>query len=92
MPLRRALLDEMAEKRQREAVEADRDRFRDHVRTALHCLGWCLFGLYGIGWALHTTDEQAGRIAFLVGIAAGNGGIIFTLLAAYRRGERRGDW
>jgi hypothetical protein len=92
MPLPRALLEEMAEKRRCETVQAERDRRRANILTALQCLGWCALGLYCIGWALHTTDEEAGRILFLLGIAAGNGGIIFTLLAAYRRGERRGDW
>jgi hypothetical protein len=92
MPLPRALLEEMAAKRQREAVGANRDRRRAHVRTALQCLGWCAFGLYCIGWALHTTNEDTGRILLLLGLALGNGGVIFTLLAAYRRGERRGDW
>jgi hypothetical protein len=92
MPLPRELLDQMAAKRAHESVEADRDRRRDHVRTALQCLGWCALGVYCIGWALHTTDEGLGRIFLFLGLAIGNGGIIFTLLAAYRRGERRGDW
>ena len=92
MPLPRHLLDQTAVARAREAEQADRDRRRDHVRTALACVGWCALGLLLLGWSVHTTDAGLGGIAFLAGLAAGNGGIVFTLLAAYRRGERRGDW
>ena len=92
MPLPTHLLEEMAARRRHEAVQADRDRLRDHVRTALLCVVWCCVGLYLLGMAFHTTDVELGGMYFLGGLAAGNGGIIFTLLAAYRRGERRGDW
>jgi hypothetical protein len=92
MPLPRELLDQMAARHAREAGDADRDRRRDHVRTALQCLGWCALGVYCLAWALHTSDERLGEVFFFLGLAIGNGGIIFTLLAAYRRGERRGDW
>ncbi len=92
MPLPRPLLEEMAARRCQERELAERDRRRDMVRTALACVGWCALGLFCIAWAFHTTDEAYGRVAFLAGIAIGNGGVIATLLSAYRRGERRGDW
>jgi hypothetical protein len=92
MSLPRVLLEEMAAKRREEAREADAERRRDHRRTALACLGWCALALLCIGAAFRTTDEGAGRVLLLLGMAAGNGGVLFTLLAAYRRGERRGDW
>ena len=71
---------------------ARRDTLRDLAFTALQCVGWVALGLFLVAWALHTTSATWGRIAFLSGIAIGNGGWIFTMLAAYRRGERRGDW
>jgi hypothetical protein len=71
---------------------AERDKWRDYALTAVKCLGWCGVGLFLIAWAVHTTDETLGRAAFYVGIGVGNVGIIYTLLAAYRRGEKRGDW
>ena len=65
---------------------------RDLALTALLCAAWCIAGLALVGWAFHTTDEDAGRLAFVLGVGGGNAGIIFTCLAAYRRGEERGDW
>jgi len=92
MPLPQHLLDEMQARRAAEATAADRDRFRDYLWTAVQCVLWCALGLLCIAWSLHTTDEAYGRAAFFGGLAIGNGGWIFTVLAAYRRGERRGDW
>ena len=87
-----ALLEEMAARRRDEARAANRDRTRDFIRTGLECMGWCVLGLLGIGWALHTTDAELGRMAFWAGVGVGNGGWLFSVLGAWRRGERRGDW
>ncbi|MEJ7811526.1 MAG: hypothetical protein WKG32_14030 [Gemmatimonadaceae bacterium] len=92
MPLPTEILEEMAERRRAEAVLADRDRRWDMARTAIICLGWSAFGVFLILWSAHTTSLTYGRMAFFGGLGAGNGGIMFTLLAAYRRGEKRGDW
>ena len=92
MPPPRALLEQMAEARRREHLLAERDRRRDLLRTALACLGWSALGILLIGWSFHTTDAARGRIAFYGGLLVGNGGVVFSLAAAYRRGERRGDW
>lgn len=92
MPLAQELLDAMEAARLREADQADRDRRRDFFRTAAECLGWCALGLAGMAWGLHTTDGLLGRGVFYAGVGAGNAGIIFSVLAAYRRGEKRGDW
>jgi hypothetical protein len=35
---------------------------------------------------------KLGRIAFWGGLLIGNGGVMFTLIRAYLRGERRGEW
>jgi hypothetical protein len=45
-----------------------------------------------IAWSAHTNDETLGNAAFWGGLGLGNSGIIYTLLAGYRRGEKRGDW
>lgn len=92
MPLPKHLLESMAEQRRHEAVQANRDKFRDYVVTALMCFVWCAAGTFLIAWSAHTTDETLGRAAFWGGLGLGNAGIIYTLLAAYRRGEKRGDW
>lgn len=92
MPLPRQILEEMGQRRRAEHELAERDRRRDHFTTALKCLFWLAVGLLLLAWSFHTTNQAEARIAFLAGLALGNGGIIYTLLAAYRRGEKRGDW
>jgi hypothetical protein len=92
MPIPREISEELQRRRFAEHREAERDKRWDYVRTALHCWGWCLLGLVLIGWSFHTTDDRFARIAFLAGLGVGNTGIIFSILALYRRGESRGDW
>lgn len=86
-----ALLEEMSRRRAEEYRLAERDRWRSYALSAVVCLLWAIVGLGCIGWSLHTTDERLGQVLFYAGLALGNGGIVFTLLDAYRRGERRGD-
>lgn len=92
MPLPRHITDDLAAKRLAESREAARDERRAMARTAFICLGWCALGLCLMAWSFHTDDEVLGRAAFWGSLGVGNGGIIFTLLGAYRRGEERGDW
>jgi hypothetical protein len=92
MPIPREISEELQRRRLGEHQEAERETRWDFLRTALQCWAWCLLGLALIGWSFHTTNEQLGGIAFLAGLGVGNAGIIFTLLALYRRGEARGDW
>ena len=92
MPLPSEILNEMGRRRAEEAVEARRATRRDLAWTALQCVCWVVAGLFLIAWSLHTTDPTLGRAAFAAGIGVGNGGWLFTVLAAYRRGEKRGDW
>ena len=91
MSLRQQLLEEVG--RQREAAELQTRRAvrRALVRCGALCVGWMLLGLYLLGWAVHTTDEHYGRIAFYSCVIVGNAGILYTLLATYRRLEERGD-
>ena len=73
-------------------VEAKRITRRDLAWTALQCVSWVLLGLLLIGWSLHTTDLALARAAFYAGLGVGNAGWLFSVLAAYVRGEKRGDW
>lgn len=91
-PTTRELREEMELARARAEEQAHADTRRDLAWTAVRCLGWCFTGLLLMAWAFHTTDMTLGRIAFSSGIMIGNGGIIVSLLRAYLRGERRGDW
>ena len=90
--LGKRLREEMYARHRGEREDAERDTRRDLALTALACVGWVALGLFLVLWSFHTTSLIYGRIAFLSGIAIGNGGWIFTMLAAYRRGEKRGDW
>lgn len=92
MSTSRELLDAIAARDEAAQVEANRDRRRDLGLTALVCLGWSALGIACILWSGHTTNYTYGTMAFYSGLGVGNGGIIFTLLGAYRRGEKRGDW
>ena len=91
-PSLRALREEIATRTREENEEAKRETRRDLLRSSLQATAWVALGLFLIAWAMHTTSEAYGRIAFYAGVAIGNGGWIFTMLGAYRRGERRGDW
>ena len=92
MPLPEEILDELDARHRGERDQAERDKWRDLAWTGLQCLAWSFAGIALILWSAHTTSLAYGRMAFFAGVALGNGGIIFTLLAAHRRGERRGDW
>lgn len=92
MPVSKRLLDEMSTARAAERERSARDKVRAVVLTALACVGWMMLGVYCLAWSMHTTDVQLGRLAFYAGLGIGNGGILFTLLYAYARGERRGYW
>ena len=92
MPTLDDIRDDLARRHDAEHREAQRDTRRDYIRTALVCWAWCLLGLGFIAASFAVTGETTGRILFLSGIGIGNGGMIFTLLGAYRRGEERGDW
>lgn len=86
------VLDAIAARDHDAARSADRERLRDLLRSSLWCLGWGALGMLCVAWSVHTTDVAYGKMAFFGGLGIGNGGVIFTLLAAYRRGEARGDW
>lgn len=92
MPLPPDIRDELARRRFAEHAEAQRDTRRDHVRTALTCWGWCLLGIAMIGTSFGLTHQTLAEALFWGGLGVGNAGMIFTLLGAYRRGEKRGDW
>jgi hypothetical protein len=92
MPMPKELREEMAQRHASYARAAERDKRHDLAKTALLCICWSLLGILCILWSASTTSLVHGKIAFWGGLAIGNGGVIFTLLAAYARGERRGDW
>lgn len=61
------------------------------IRVALQVVGWCFAGLFIMAWAFHITDVGWSRILLSLGMLVGYGGMIVTLVLAYRRAEERGD-
>jgi hypothetical protein len=45
-----------------------------------------------VGLPYHTTNAYYGRIFFWSGLAIGDGGVLFTFVAAWRKAEARGDY
>lgn len=88
---RRLTPAERAAELSRTEREAERDRLLDLLRSSLECFFWSAVGLVMIGWAFHTTDPGWGQIAFYGGLVVGNGGILYSLLAARGRAIDRGD-
>ena len=92
MPIPRRYYDELQQKRQEEHRVAERDKARDLARAGMLCVVWCVAGLFLFGCALHTTDALLGEIFRWSSYVVTYAGIFATLVRAYVRGERRGDW
>lgn len=91
MPLPPEIQEELERKRREEHVQAERDAFRAHVRTALTCVAWSMIGLAFMGWGLHTNDSDLGQIAWKGGMVVGYAGILVTLIRAHAKAKERGD-
>lgn len=79
-----------------ERLEAERQitRFyrREMVFTALACVFWCALGLAFMFAGFAVRGVQKGWALVWSGLIVGYGGITWTLVRAYLRGEARGDW
>ena len=72
--------------------DAQRETRRDLLRASLQCAGFCAAGLFVMFFAFYVDDLQVGRAFLWGGMLVGYSGIAYTLVSAYRRGEKRGDW
>jgi hypothetical protein len=88
---RKAYEDQVA-RSEAEHRAARGETYRDLARTCGHMVFWVLVGWVCIGFAVHTTSVAFGKVLWWTGIALWIPGVLFSLLAAYRRGEKRGDW
>ena len=61
-----------------------------YARAVALCLLSMLVALAAIGWSFHSTDEESAQIAFWGGLIIGNVGIMWTLLATYKRAVAEG--
>ena len=92
MPPNKQLYEEMQTKRSAEHHDAERDRRWALIRAGFACILWAALGLLCYGFALHTTSVETGRVYQWGAYIITYGGISFTLLRTYRKGEERGDW
>ena len=92
MPMPQRYRDELVASHERAYREARSETFRDLLRTAGHLGIWVCSGLSLLGLALHSSVHMTGMVFWWAGHAVWLGGVSFSLLAAYRRGEKRGDW
>lgn len=79
-----------------ERLAAERDVERAARRSIwlalLGCAASCAAGMLILGFAFWTKDRQLGMVFFWSGLLLGYAGMAYSLLSAYRTGEKRGDW
>ena len=92
MPMDKRLYEELQARHEAQHLAAERDRRWSMVRSAMMCLVWSFLGLVCYGFAFHTTDQDIAQICKWGAYLITYGGVSFTLLRAYLKGERRGDW
>jgi hypothetical protein len=92
MPLPKEYRDALIKSHGESERAARRATTRDMFRTVGHIAFWVLCGLGLFGLAFHTTDHTIGMMYWWAAHAVWIAGVTGALLAAYRRGERRGDW
>lgn len=77
-----------------EAAErwARKDTRREWLRVLVQIFLWTTLGLLGIGLAFHTYDIDLGWVYWWAGAFVWVAGWCVTMITAYLRGVRRGDW
>jgi hypothetical protein len=90
--LPRAEYEAQVERNARTERDARRALRWSLLRTCLELVLSIAFGFSFIAWSAHTHDPELGLQLFHIGQLAWIAGVMITLLVAYRRGERRGDW
>jgi hypothetical protein len=80
--------------RERLAASREMDRMYrwELVRTCGEMLGWTVTGCVIAAWGFHVTSPPRGRMLLMAGILVTWVGVLYSLIGAYRRGEKRGDW
>ena len=92
MPLPPEYLELLARRRTEEEKAARRDTRIDLARTFGYMLLWTLAGLTFIGLSWHVTDVGYGWIFWWLGALVWVSGVWTTVMGAYHRGVKRGDW
>lgn len=92
MPLPPEYQELLTRRRAEEEKAAKHETRVDVAKTFGFMLLWTVVGLAFIGLSWHVTDVGYGWIFWWGGALAWVAGVWTTLMAAYRRGVKRGDW
>ena len=85
-------LDRIGAERLAAEREAERAARRGIWLALLGCVASCALGMLVLSVAFWTSDRQLGMVFFWSGLLLGYAGMAYSLLSAYRSGEKRGDW
>ena len=91
-PRLQAELQRIARERLEAEQQVSRVYRRELLRVCVECLASSFLGVFCMAFALHTGDAGYGAIAWWGGMVVGYSGITLSLISAYIRGDRRGDW
>ncbi len=92
MPISERYYKEIIERNAEAERRAEQDKRREWIRVLAQIFLWTTLGLLGIGLAFHTYDVELGWVYWWAGAFVWVAGWSITMLTAYRRGVRRGDW
>jgi hypothetical protein len=82
------------EDRAKELLETERAVRRDmrwvYGRAIVSVFLSLAFGLWMIGWSVHSTDQKVAPMFFWAGLLVGNGGILVTMVITWIRALEEG--
>lgn len=92
MPIPERYYKELISRHEEAERRASRDTRRESFRVLAQICLWTTLGLLGIALAFHTYDVDLGWVYWWAGAFVWVAGWCVTMIAAYLRGVRRGDW
>ena len=84
--------ERIGREREQAGREADRVYRRELVRVCAQMFGWTAAGVVIAAFAFRAHDRDPGMIFLYAGMVVNWGGVLWSIVAAYVRGEARGDW
>jgi hypothetical protein len=84
--------ERIGRERDQASREADRVYRRELVRVCLQMFGWTIAGLLIAAFAFRAHDRDIGMMFLWGGMVVNWGGVLWSIVTAYLRGEARGDW
>jgi hypothetical protein len=84
--------ERIGREREQASRESDRIYRRELVRVCVQMFGWTVAGLCVAAFAFRAHDRATGMIFLYGGMVVNWGGVLWSIVSAYLRGEARGDW